>query len=334
MGIFCIAVMGYFSADWIVSNRLLEKDPNSGQVNITKKLSTKLYLNWIFAGSFAGEAVAAKKAAKQNGIEIELKEGGQGLDPLKLVRDGQFGIASADEIIRAIEIGAPYVIVGVVNDDHPSAFVASKMSGIKSPKDFVGKRIGLLPFGSTGLVYKALLKKTGVDPLSLNEVTVYPDIVAFMSGRVNDVQPIFIFDETVSLDKEGFEYNLIVPKDYGVVFKGSSYFTTKNTLRDDPDLVSRFIASMIEGWQFAANNQSESINMLATFSPNIDQIREKELLSRALSFYVDGKRKPLDSDISTWIPFINELVEFGYLKNPLEIDQVINLKTVHNYYAK
>jgi ABC-type nitrate/sulfonate/bicarbonate transport system substrate-binding protein len=320
-----ITVLSFCVVAWIISDQFFEKN---------KTLSTELYLNWRFSGSFAGDAMAAKKFAQQNKIEIELKEATKYVNPLKQVGDNQFGRASAAAIIRAIEYGKPYVIIGVASDDHPAAFVASKASGIESPQDFIGKRIGILPFGSTSLAYKALLKKSGIDPRSLTEVPVYSYMEGFMSGRINDVQPMFIFDETVSLDRAKFEYNLIIPKDYGIVFKGESYFTTRNTLHHNPELVRRFIASLIEGWQFAANNPNEAIHTLAALSTDFDKIREKEVLSRGISYYVDGKRKPLDSDISTWQPFINDLVTLGHLKNSLNVDYIINLETVRTYYAK
>jgi len=318
-----VAVAGIFAANQITSQKLV-KQPNKQKV-VEK---TTLYLNWIYAGSFAGEITGTEKFAPQNDLQIKVTEGGQGLDPLKLVKDGEFGIASSDEILRAIDVGADYIIVGVVNDDHPSAFVSPKDLGISSPKDFVGKKVGILPFGSTGLVYKSMLKLQGIEPSSIDEVVVYPDMRTFMSGKVNDVQPIFVFDETVTLDEANFPYNMILPKDFGVVFKGPAYFTTKSTLSQNPELVNKFIKSMKEGWEYAAKNPQESIDMLATYSPKISRDRELKLLDRALPYYVSTERKTLTSDSNTWEAFINELVSLGYLKSKLDVSEVLDLSAV------
>jgi hypothetical protein len=41
----------------------------------------------------------------------------------------------------------------------------------------------MLPFGATGLIYEALLKKAGVDRKRITEIVVTPDLRPFISGR-------------------------------------------------------------------------------------------------------------------------------------------------------
>ena len=195
-------------------------------------------------------------------------------------------MASADEIIRAIDKGADLVIVGVLNNEHPGAFVASASSGITRPQDFVGKRVGLLPFGSMGLIYQAMLEANDIDRSKINEVVVSPDLRPFISGRTHDVQPIFIFDETTTLDKLNFQYKIIKPSDYGVHFKGQSYFTTSATVRNNPSLVAVFVKSLAEGWRIAVTDQQLVMNALKTLSPNADLDHEAEMLRRGVPYFV------------------------------------------------
>ncbi len=83
------------------------------------QLSTTLKLNWIFTGSFAPEALSAITYAAKNHLTLKLEQGGQGKDPLKLVRDNEFGAAAADEILRADDKGADFVIIGLINYNSP-----------------------------------------------------------------------------------------------------------------------------------------------------------------------------------------------------------------------
>lgn len=298
------------------------------------ELSTTLYLGWLYSGAYGGEALAASEFGPQEGIRIKISPGGPGLDPLRLVRDGNFGVASSDETIRAIALGAPFVIIGVLNDESPAAFAALEQSGIDSLKDFVGKRVGVLPFGSTGLIYQSMLARNGIDRSSIREVPISPDLRPFILGRTHDVQPVYAYDETVTLDSLRVAYTLIRPSDYGVSFKGPVYFTTANTVERNPELVSRFIAATARGWQKTLRAPDSAMVALAALAPTLSVTRERKVLARALPYYGSRTRRPLTSDPDTWNPMVDDMVRFGVLTTRLEPADFLNLSFVQRYYSE
>jgi NitT/TauT family transport system substrate-binding protein len=298
----------------------------SGKPGTTPR--TTLFLNWIWSGSFAGEAIAMKEIAPTQGITLVIESGGQGMDPLKLVGDGSFGVAASDEILRAIDKGASFVIVGVIHDTSPTAFVSLKSSGIKQPKDFVGKRVGVLPFGSTGLVYQSLLKAAGLDRSKIEEVVVSPDLRPFISGNTHDVQPVFVYDEPVTLDAQGIAYNIILPGDYGVSFKGMCYFTTRKTLQDSPELVRQFLAMMAQGWSKAAKDPSHAVQVLRGIDGGINVDRELALLKRGMPYFVDGRRLPLDSNPESWAKMLDDLHAFGVVSRRFKPEDFLDLSLI------
>lgn len=304
---------------------------NGSNSNSTSK-STTLKLNWIYTGSFAPEALSAKEFASKNNLTLKLEPGGQGKDPLKLVGDNEFGAAAADEILRANDKGGQFVIIGVINYNSPACFLSLEKDNIKAPKDFEGKTIGILPFGSTGLVYKILLKKAAVDASKVKEVTVYPDLKVFLSGKTHQVQPAFIYDETVSLDLENVRYNVIEPKDYGVVFKGPCYFTTANTLKNNPGLVQAFINTVAAGMNEAIKNPEKAIKALKEVAPDINEARELKVWQKGIPYYKGFKSQPLTSDTASWQEMIAELMSFGEIKKEPDLNSVLNFSFVNNYY--
>ena len=294
----------------------------------------RLFLNWLYTASFAGDVLAARTFAPSKGLKLELQVGGEGRDPIKLVRDGDLGVASADEIIRAIGVGAPIVIIGVLNDVHPAAFAALKTSGIRTPRDFEGRRVGILPFGATGLIYEALIRKAGVDRSKVKEIVVTPDLRPFISGRVNDVQPIFMYDETVSLDKQGIAYEVIDPRAYGVSFKGQCYFTTRNTIVQSPDLVARTLEALLLGWGRAADAPQEAIAALRERSPTLDVTEETTRLRRALPFFVPKDRSRLfKTNPSEWRDMTDALLRSGVVTKPVDLASVLSLSTLDRAHA-
>jgi NitT/TauT family transport system substrate-binding protein len=307
---------------------------NNGSNNNRTNKSTTLKLNWIYTGSFAPEALSAKEFVSKNNLTLKLEPGGQGKDPLKLVGDNEFGAAAADEILRANDKGGQFVIIGVINYNSPACFLSLAKDNIKTPKDFEGKTIGILPFGSTGLVYKILLKKAGVGASKVKELTVYPDLKVFLSGKTHQVQPSFIFDETVSLDLEGINYNVVEPKDYGVVFKGPCYFTTLTTIQKNPELVQAFINSMAGGMNEAINSPEKAIKALKEVAPDINEARELKVWQKGIPYYKGFNNQPLTSDTASWQEMIAELRSFGELKNEPDLSTVLNFSFINKFYNK
>ena len=294
-------------------------------------LSTTLRLNWIYTGSFAGEVLGQKEFAKRHNLDLKIQPGGQGLDPIKLVGDGEFGTAAADEILAANDKGADLVIVGVINYDSPAAFVSKAENNIKTPKDFEGKKVGVLPFGSTGLVYKSLLKKNNVDPKKITEQTVSPDLKLFLLGNYN-VHPVFAFDEPVSLEAQGVGYNLIVPKNFGVRFKGPCYFTRRATVEKNPALVQAFVNTMADGWREAIKDPAKAIGALKEVSATIDEARERKVLEKGIPYYAGYQGKPLTSDVDSWREMIEDLKSFGIIKGDVDLNRVLNFSFINRYY--
>lgn len=286
--------------------------PDSVSKPLTK-LQTRLYLNWIVTGSYAGEAVARARAASDFDLNLEVRPGGQGLDPIRLVGENEFGMASADEILSAASKGADICIVGVVNPVSPTCFISLKSSGIEKPADFKGHRVGMLPFGSTGLVYKALLKAAQIPAGAVTEIVVSPDLRPFILGNTHDVQPAFVYDETVTLDDQGVKYNLIEPKNYGVQLLGVCYFAKAKTVRDNPELVLRFLKAMNQGWKLARENPDRAISDLAQLSSGINFPRELAVLKRGLPYYFRADGSFLVSSNSEWVEMVETLKEFGVL---------------------
>lgn len=299
--------------------------------NIKETLSTTLKLNWVYTGSFAPEALSARDFASLNNLTLKLEEGGQGKDPLKLVGDNEFGAAAADEILRANDKGANFIIIGVINYNSPACFISLAKDNIKEPKDFEGKTVGILPFGSTGLIYKIMMKKAGVDISKVREITVYPDLKVFLTANTHQIQPAFIYDETVSLDLEGIKYDVIEPLNFGVSFKGPCYFTTAKTVQENPKLVQAFINTVAAGMAEAINDPAKAIAALKSIAPTIKEERELKVWLKGAEYYKGYNGKPLTSDTESWKEMVRELIAFKELKNEPVIDSVLNFTFINNY---
>lgn len=298
------------------------------------KLKGSLRFGWITSASFSGEASGMDLFAEKNNLDLKCEPGGPGINSITLVQTGtnDFGTIAADEILVANDRGADFVIIGVINYHSPGGFVSLKNSGIEQPKDFEGKKVGMLPFGSTSMIYEILLKRNGVDRSKITELTISPDLKPFIN-KSYDVHPVFVYDETVTLDMNNISYNLIEPKDYNVPFIGPCYFCKRSTYEENPELVKAFVYTMIEGWRFAIDNQKEAIKLLKEFSPEIDTVREALVLKKGAPYFDSYEKRPLDTDIVAWKKMVQELIELKEIKNDVKVENVLKLEYVKEYYS-
>mgnify|MGYP001496486819 CR=1 FL=1 len=279
-----------------------------------KVQSASLRFDWFTSMSFAGEVVGLKDFAQKNGLTLKLEPGSESTDPIKLVISGsnEFGCVSVDKFLVANEKGADLVAIGVINQLSPTVFVSKKEKNINTPKDWVGKRVGLLPGGSTEYIYRSLLKKEGITSNQFKEITVPFDLSTFIADSY-DVRPAFIYDEPIALETQNIPYTLIEPKDYGVTYVGRVYFARRDFVNNNPQIVESFLRTMADGWTAAVQNPDAAIEKLKEYEPKTDVSRDLKSLIKAKPYFVDSANKVLTFDYPKWDATVEELVGLGIL---------------------
>ncbi|MDP3446213.1 MAG: ABC transporter substrate-binding protein, partial [Ignavibacteria bacterium] len=103
-------------------------------------------LKWLHQAQFAG-FYYAKEAGfyKDAGINVTINPGGVDFPAVQMVSAGseQFGVTAADQLLLAREKGIPVVCLAVIYRKSPVVYFAKTSSGIKTPKDFIGKKVGV-----------------------------------------------------------------------------------------------------------------------------------------------------------------------------------------------
>ena len=71
------------------------------------------------------------------------------------------------------------------------------------------------------------------------------DYSPLIAGNI-DAEWAFRVTAGVTLPHQGIEINTINPADYGITTHGYTTFATENTLRDNPELVTRFYVQRLK----------------------------------------------------------------------------------------
>lgn len=291
-----------------------------------------LRFDWTTNMSFFGDVVGMNDFAKANNIELTCLQAGEGVDPIKMVISGtdQIGITTFDKLLAANEKGADLVAIGFINNASPTVFLTRKSDKFNEPKDFEGKTVGIMPGGSTEFVYRGFVKKTGVDPKKIKEIPAGFDLTGFIN-KLYDVKLAFIYVENVALDEQEFEYNMIEPREFGVVFPGRVYFAKRDFVENNKDLVQRFINTVLGGWESSFKNPDNAAKQLKAYDKNIDQERERKSFDKGIPYFNGYNNRLLMVDESKLEEQVSLLKEVGLIQST-NYEIAVNLSFVKKYY--
>lgn len=224
-----------------------------------EKLS--LRLAWVYDMAEVGILVAKDKGFyEKEGIDLEIKPGGFGLDPLKLVAAGSdvIGVGGAVNLLLAREKGMPLVAFAAEFQNTPVGFIVRKDSGIRNFTDFKGRKVGVQTGMDTDTLYRALLAKFGMSSKVVKEVPIQFDPTPFVAGQI-DVLPGYVTNQPITLKNQGIETTVITAASQGLNVYGNVYFVSEETLRSNPDLIRRFLRATKAGWEQAMSNRADAI---------------------------------------------------------------------------
>jgi NitT/TauT family transport system substrate-binding protein len=221
-------------------------------------------LKWLYNVSAVGDLYAdAQGYFDRNGLKVNVRPGGPERDALKELELGhaQFGVASADQVLRAVAKGAPIVVLAQLFQVNPLHWIyRPDRTPFTGPADWKGKSIGVTFGGNDETIMRALLARYGIAENEVGLFSVRYDYTPFYEGRVAfwplylNAQAVIIGDK---LAQAGETFDVISPDRLGVKFVANSVVTTREMLEKHPDTVKRFLAALRQGWQDALTPQNE-----------------------------------------------------------------------------
>ena len=258
-----------------------------------KEIKLNYRLKWLFNTSVAGDIYAdAHGFFKQAGLKVNVKEGSpekNAINELEL-KHADFGVASADQVIRALDKGADIVVIAQLFQINPMQWIyRTDRPEIKSLQDLKGRNIGITFGGNDETIMNTLFAKAGIQKDEVDITGVRFDFTPFLKRKV-EVWPVYRNSQGVILEdklaKEGEQVYFFNPADYGVNFVANSVITTRTMVEKKPDRVNAFLKALLQGWEAAMDPANEETALAAVKQLDKgtnDEIRKKQLAAtRAL----------------------------------------------------
>ncbi len=151
-------------------------------------------LKWLFNASVAGDIYADVKGFfKDAGLVVNVKEGSPEKNAINELELGhaEFGVASADQVIRALDKGADVYVIAQLFQVSPMQWIyRTDQKEIKTIDDLKGRNIGITFGGNDETVMNTLFAKAGITKDDVTITGVRFDFTPFFTRKV-DVWPVY-----------------------------------------------------------------------------------------------------------------------------------------------
>jgi len=244
-----------------------------------------LQLQWVTQSQFAGYyAAMAQGFYRDEGLEVAIKVGAVEIVPQQVVASGgaDFGLAWLPKVLASREQGAPLVNIAQVLQRSGTLEIAWKDSGITTPADWRGKRVGTWGYGQEPELFAAM-RKVGIDPNDTKQVTIVQqpfDMALFLNRQVDAAQAMIYNEYAQVLEavnpKTG---NLYRPEELNVIdFNqvGTAMLQDGVFVREDwlatpqhQNTALRFLRASFKGWIFCRDNFDACVDIVLQHGPTL-----------------------------------------------------------------
>ena len=285
-------------------------------------------LDWKAQMEHAGFFVAkAKGFYKEAGIEVDILEGTGAPTAARVVGNGtyKFGVASGAATVLSRAQGIPVISLAVINQHSPVVVYSLKEKNLKTPKDLIGKRIGVNVGGTKHREFQAFLRKQNItedqiELMGMSEASPAP----LLAGQV-DAMLGYTEDQPVTVELRGFEVNRLSLADHGINVYSTNIIANEAFLKENPDLAKRFVKASLKGWQYAIDHPDEAVAAYMSQRPESDeafnQANFKSLIPILQS--EDVSKQGIGAQTAErWTHTQDVLFDLGQIKQKVDLDKL------------
>ena len=257
---------------WLAGFMLFAAALAPGKISAAEPIAYRL--KWLINASTAGDVVALDQGFfAREGLAVDVKAGGPERDAIRELELGyaQFGVASADQVIRALAKGASVVVLAQLFQVNPLQWIyrADDFS-LAHIQDLAGRTVGVTYGGNDETIMRALLAVAGLGEDKVHLASVRYDYTPFYQNQVQvwpvyrNTQGVFLSDK---LSAGGERVAFFDPSAHGVRFVANSVVTSRKLFDQQPQTVKRFTRALLAGWQAAMqpDNENEVVRTLAAY---------------------------------------------------------------------
>lgn len=262
---------------------------------------------------------------KEQGLDVEIVQPPEGgADTLVASGKADFGISYQEQVTYAktSEDPLPIKAIAAVIQHNTSGFASPAEKNIKTPKDFENKIYGGWGSESEKAVINSVMKKNGADYEKVTIADIGQD--DFFTATTNSVDFAWIYEgwDAVSAKLKDFDLNFIPIRDFDerLDYYTPLIITNEALIKDNPELVKKFMKATTEGYQFAIDNPEDAAKILVKNAPEIDEELAIESQKFLASKYKDDAKRWGEMKEEVWNNYTAFLKEYKLIEKDMKAE--------------
>lgn len=242
-----------------------------------------LQLQWFAQAQFAGYYAAADEGLyAARCLNVTILEGGVDIVPQQQLASGaaDFAISWVPKALVSREEGIDIVDVAQIFQRSGTLQVSFADSGINSPADLSGRKVGSWGFGNE-FELLAGSRAAGVEPgVDYEIVQQNFDMLAMINGEIDAAQAMIYNEYAQVLETENpatgelftaDDLSVIDWNDVGTAMLQDAIWADGGRLGDSAyqDVTTRFIAASVEGWAWCRDNSDACVDVVLANGPTL-----------------------------------------------------------------
>ena len=295
----------------------------SNQQEVTKvSLALDWYPNSNHAGIFYAKDLGLFSSAN---LEVEVYTPSDPSTILQTVGAGrdQFGISYQPDLLLARNEGVPVVAVSSIVRSPLNSIMTLGSSGISSPAELKGRTVGYPGIPLNIGILESILDGQGLTMNDIELIDVGFDLVpALLSRRVDAVIGAFWSHESILIELEGKEVNILKFQDWGIPeYHELVLVTSEDYLAKNEDIVMAFIKAFNQGFESSIKDNEAAMDSLVKAFPEVNVELEKRGIKLLSPLWEESRSsKNLDS----WNKFGDWMKSKGLINSDLDIAASFN----------
>jgi NitT/TauT family transport system substrate-binding protein len=193
---------------------------------------------------------------KEAGLDVTIVRGQGSADAIKKVAAGsaQVGFADAGSLVLARgNDNVPVKLISVVHQSPPQAIYTVEGSGIKSPKDLVGRKVADTASSAVPVLFGAYAKAVGIPKESVSWLIADGNSLPAMlaTGRVEAIGQFTVGEPLLAKAVAPKKLVRLAYKDAGLEYYGNGIIASEDMIKNDPQSLRKFVDATTKGMKEA-----------------------------------------------------------------------------------
>ncbi|CAN1211546.1 SsuA/THI5-like domain-containing protein [Tumidithrix helvetica PCC 7403] len=266
--------------------------PQAGTPDKKAKQDIRVQLPFLKQSLDAPLIVAIEKGYfAEEGLNVTYERGFGNADTISKLGTGKYDLAFSD-IYNAMEFNEKnpndkIIAVAFYQNKAPFSIVTLKSSGIKTPADLAGKKIGAPAGDGPRKLFPLFAKEVKLSPDSITWETMEPKLreTFLLQGKVDAVSGFYtsVIPSLIKAGKTMDDIQIFFYDEFGLDFYGNGILVKQDFMAKNPEAIKSFLKAYFRGMQDVVKDPNAALDLVVSTDQSKLMDRDAEKLRLKLA---------------------------------------------------